>query len=137
MAAATSSAAAHYGIPAWNAAVFAFSMTFERAALVFGGGVVPALVGRNYFFDQKPDAFHQAALTRPRTRTYALSRALSHVLSHTSQTCSPPGLRSVRTRLAGPCARPVRGRRTGRHRLALLGGSRVAMCAAATSSRLR
>jgi len=33
-------------------------MTFERAALVFGGAVVPALIGRNYFFPNKPDAFH-------------------------------------------------------------------------------
>lgn len=46
-------------IPAWNAAVYAFSMTFERAALVFGGGIVPALVGRNYFFPSKPPPFHQ------------------------------------------------------------------------------
>ena len=45
-------------VPAWNAAVFSFSMCFERAALVFGGGVVPAVVGRNYFFNGKPDAFH-------------------------------------------------------------------------------
>ena len=38
----------------YHAAVFAFSMTFERAALVFGGAVVPAIVGRNYFFPHKP-----------------------------------------------------------------------------------
>ena len=43
---------------AYNAAVFAFSMTFERAALVVGGSVVPALVGRNFFFPTKPDDFH-------------------------------------------------------------------------------
>jgi fatty acid desaturase len=42
----------------YNAAVFAFSMTFERAALVVGGSVVPALVGRNFFFPTKPDDFH-------------------------------------------------------------------------------
>ena len=33
-------------------------MTFERAALVVGGSVVPALVGRNFFFPTKPDDFH-------------------------------------------------------------------------------
>ena len=33
-------------------------MSFERLALVFGGGVVPALVGRNFFFPSKPQEFH-------------------------------------------------------------------------------
>ena len=51
---------------AWNAAVFAFSMTFERAALVFGGAVVPALVGRNFFFPKKPAAFHSTCTTYAR-----------------------------------------------------------------------
>jgi len=57
-AGASSSEAARRLVPAWNAAVFAFSMTFERAALVFGGAVVPAVVGRNFFFPNKPEPFH-------------------------------------------------------------------------------
>ena len=43
---------------AYNAAIFGLSMSFERAALVFGGAVVPALTGRNFFFPNKPQAFH-------------------------------------------------------------------------------
>ena len=50
----------------YNACVYTFSMTFERAALVFGGGVVPALTGRNFFFPHKPDAFHRTAATYAR-----------------------------------------------------------------------
>ena len=51
----------------YHALVFAFSMSFERAALVFGGGVVPAIVGRNYFFPNKPDDFHSTCTTYART----------------------------------------------------------------------
>ena len=56
-----------YLVPGWNAAVYSFSMSFERAALVFGGGIVPALVGRNYFFPGKPDAFHETCAKYART----------------------------------------------------------------------
>lgn len=45
----------------WNALVFSFSMTFERAALVVGGGLAVALTGRNYFFPYKPQSFHDTA----------------------------------------------------------------------------
>ena len=51
---------------AYNALVFAASMTFERAALVLGGAVVPALSGRNYFFPHKPAAFHATCATYAR-----------------------------------------------------------------------
>ena len=53
-------------VPVWNACVFAFSMSFERAALVFGGGVLPAIVGRNFFFPTKPDDFHETCATYAR-----------------------------------------------------------------------
>ncbi|EOD25982.1 hypothetical protein EMIHUDRAFT_237254 [Emiliania huxleyi CCMP1516] len=44
---------------AWyNAMVYAVGMAYERAALVVGGGWVPALAGRNFFFPNKPQAFH-------------------------------------------------------------------------------
>eukprot|EP00966_Prymnesium_polylepis_P025665 591610-Prymnesium_polylepis.2 len=47
--------------PLWNAAVYAFSMSFERAALIMGGGVAVALTGRNFFFPHKPQPFHDSA----------------------------------------------------------------------------
>jgi len=47
--------------PLWNACVYSFSMTFERAALVVGGGYAVALTGRNYFFPNKPQSFHDNA----------------------------------------------------------------------------
>ena len=56
-----------YLVPAWNAAIYAFSMSFERAALVVGGSVVPAVTGRNYFFPGKPDAFHETCARYART----------------------------------------------------------------------
>ena len=55
-----------WGPSAYHAAVFAFSMTFERAALVLGGAVVPAVSGRNYFFAAKPDRFHATCATYAR-----------------------------------------------------------------------
>jgi len=61
-------AAASRWLPAaTNAAVFSFSMTFERAALVMGGGVAPALLGRNAFFPNKPDDFHTTCANYART----------------------------------------------------------------------
>lgn len=53
---------------AWyNALVYAFGMAYERAALVVGGGWVPALAGRNFFFPNKPDAFHTDCAAYART----------------------------------------------------------------------
>ena len=46
---------------AYNALVFSFSMTFERAALVGGGSLAVGLTGRNFFFPRKPQAFHDTA----------------------------------------------------------------------------
>ena len=48
-------------VPLWNACAYAFSMTFERAALVFGGSIVVALTGNNAFFPYKPPPFHETA----------------------------------------------------------------------------
>ena len=62
-------------LAAYHASVFALSMTFERAALVFGGGVVPALVGRNFFFPSKPPDFHATCATYARA-SLALALAL-------------------------------------------------------------
>ena len=63
---------------AYNAAVFGLSMSFERAALVFGGAVVPALTGRNFFFPNKPDSFHATCANYARAST-ALALALAAV----------------------------------------------------------
>ena len=63
---------------AYNAAVFGLSMSFERAALVFGGAVVPALTGRNFFFPNKPDSFHATCANYARAST-ALALAVAAV----------------------------------------------------------
>ena len=53
---------------AWyNSLVYTFGMAYERAALVVGGGWVPALAGRNFFFPNKPDAFHADCAAYART----------------------------------------------------------------------
>lgn len=46
------------GNATWNAAVFASSFLFERFMLVVNDAVV-SITGRNFFFPNKPDSFHQ------------------------------------------------------------------------------
>ena len=41
-------------------------MAFERMALVFGGGWLVAATGRNLFFPNKPDAFHETCAQHAR-----------------------------------------------------------------------
>ncbi|CAK9001426.1 unnamed protein product [Durusdinium trenchii] len=56
-----------------NAALYCFSMIFERCALAVNDKIV-ALFGRNAFFLQKPAAFHDSCAT------YARTAAVSHLL---------------------------------------------------------
>eukprot|EP00326_Haptolina_ericina_P028733 CAMPEP_0181173930 /NCGR_PEP_ID=MMETSP1096-20121128/3263_1 /TAXON_ID=156174 ORGANISM="Chrysochromulina ericina, Strain CCMP281" /NCGR_SAMPLE_ID=MMETSP1096 /ASSEMBLY_ACC=CAM_ASM_000453 /LENGTH=203 /DNA_ID=CAMNT_0023261793 /DNA_START=115 /DNA_END=726 /DNA_ORIENTATION=+ len=43
-------------------------MSFERCALIFGGGIAVALTGRNFFFDGKPQRFHDEAAAYARVQ---------------------------------------------------------------------
>lgn len=57
-------------VPIWNALVYSFSMTVERAALVVGGGLAVAITGRNFFFPYKPQSFHDGACTYARVSLF-------------------------------------------------------------------
>lgn len=51
--------------PIWNALMFSASFLFERYMLCWND-VVVALTGRNFFFPNKPDTFHQQCATYTR-----------------------------------------------------------------------
>ncbi len=51
--------------PIWNAVMFSLSFLFERYMLCWNE-VVVALTGRNFFFPNKPDEFHQQCATYTR-----------------------------------------------------------------------
>ena len=43
-------------------------MSLERCALIVGGGIAVALTGRNFFFDGKPQRFHDEAAAYARVQ---------------------------------------------------------------------